>query len=373
MMRTIMLVDDEELSRFAMRTLLMRNFSDVKVVAEAETGEETLEMFDRCRPDGVIMDIRIPGMDGLKTSRSILEKFPMASILICSAYDSFSLVSEALEIGVKGYLLKPIKRDEAVKKIRRLLDLSLSKAELFADQQVLNLLLLAPPQENTLSQIKHTYGSIQHGFLMSLYVPTPEEDKVKRFSYALKKRATCHERVFAGIVGQHYVAVAIPDGSLSLWTQRLTDGVADAELGKGIMNVAEVKSCEWQKVWSRIERSHSFKSVSQSGINLLSNIDHFVRDDMLADFSLELLASELNVTPQHLSALFKERVGVNFIEYVTRRRMLYAAKLLKENRMSISEVACSCGYGDSAYFRRLFSRTYGMSPHEYRESGGGGR
>ena len=370
-MRTIMLVDDEELSRFAMRALLTRNFSDVQVVAEAETGEEALELFEKFRPDGVIMDIRIPGMDGLRTSRRILEQYPMASILICSAYDSFSLVSEALEIGVKGYLLKPIKREEAVEKIGRLFDLSLSRVELFADQQMLNLLLLAPPQADTLNQIERAYGKVDRGVLMSLYVTEPDRDRAKRFSYALKKRATPHERVFSGIVNQHYAAIAVPDDRLALWSQRLTDAAEEAELGKGIVNIAEVRKCEWHRAWQNIERRFTLKNVSESGLNLLNNIDQFVRDDMLADFSLDRLASELNVTPQHLSALFKERVGMNFIEYVTRRRMQYAAKLLAENRLSTSEIASTCGYGDPAYFRRLFSRTYGVTPHEYRESGGG--
>ena len=188
-MRTIMLVDDEELSRFAMRTLLMRNFSDVAVVAEAETGEEALALYERQRPDGIIMDIRIPGMDGLKTSRRILEQYPMASILICSAYDSFSLVSEALEIGVKGYLLKPVKREELLDRIRRLFDLSPSRVEVFADQQMLNL-LLAPLQSETRGQIERAYGNVDQGILMPFYVPEPDRDRARRFSYALKKRTT---------------------------------------------------------------------------------------------------------------------------------------------------------------------------------------
>ena len=365
-----MLVDDEELSRFAMRTLLMRNFNDVTLVAEAETGEEAIEMFERYRPDGVIMDLRIPGMDGLKASRYIMEHYPMASILICSAYDSFSLISEALEIGVKGYLLKPIKRDEAVEKIRRLFELSLSKVELFADQQLLNLLLLAPPQPKALSQIERAYGDMQQGVLMSVYSSEPDDDHLRRFSYALKKRAGIRERVFASILGSHYAVIAVQGDSMQQWRQRLADAAMEADLGKGITSMAEVTRGEWHKAWSDIEHRFTLKSLGESGLSLLGSIDQFVRDDMLADFSLDRLANDLNVTPQHLSAMFKERVGMNFIEYITRRRMQYAEKLLRENRMSTSEIASACGYADPAYFRRLFARAYGMTPHEYRESSG---
>ena len=364
-----MLVDDEELSRFAMRTLLMRNFSDVSVVAEAETGEEAIELYERHRPDGVIMDLRIPGMDGLKVSRYIMERYPMASILICSAYDSFSLISEALEIGVKGYLLKPIKRDEAVEKIQKLFELSLSKVELFADQQLLNLLLLAPPQPDTMKQIERAYGDVNQGILMAMHAANPDEDRCRQFAYALKKRVNACERVFAGIVSGHYAAIAVPGDSLQLWRQRFSEAILEADLGRDDTTVAEIRHGGWHRAWTDIEHRFSLKSLGESGLSQLNNIDRFVQDEMLADFSLDRLASDLNVTPQHLSAMFKERVGVNFIEYVTRRRMQYAGRLLRENRMSTSEIASACGYADPAYFRRLFVRTYGMTPHEYRERG----
>ena len=69
--------------------------------------------------------------------------------------------------------------------------------------------------------------------------------------------------------------------------------------------------------------------------------------------------------------LYLAQIGSSGLIQDFRRRMQYAAKLLTENRLSTSEIASTCGYGDPAYFRRLFSRTYGVTPHEYRESGGG--
>ena len=78
------------------------------------------------------------------------------------------------------------------------------------------------------------------------------------------------------------------------------------------------------------------------------------------------LAAELGVSPQHLSSSFKERVGVNFIEYITRRRMRLARRLLAETGATAVEVARHCGYADPTYFRKLFARYYGVSPQEYR-------
>ena len=197
-MPTVMLVDDEELSRFALRTLLSRNFADMTVVAEAETGEEAVEKYARYRPDGVLMDIRIPGINGLEASRRILSEYPKASILICSAYDSFSLVSEALDIGVKGYLLKPVKREEAVAKISRLFHARVSATEAFADQQVLALLTANALSGETRAQITRYYGRLDDGVLIAASCPGAAEEQLGRLGYLLKKRAPSLGYVFTG-------------------------------------------------------------------------------------------------------------------------------------------------------------------------------
>jgi two-component system response regulator YesN len=127
-----------------------------------------------------------------------------------------------------------------------------------------------------------------------------------------------------------------------------------------------VSGGEWASAWSALAREMMAAGVDEKGLNLLDNIDRFIRDDQLAALSLESLALDLGVSPQHLSASFKERVGVNFIEYITRRRMRLARRLLQETGLAPGEVARRCGYADPTYFRKLFARYYGVSPHDFR-------
>lgn len=117
----MLIVDDEALARYAFRTLISKNFSNIEIVGEAESGSRAIEMAKNLRPDIIAMDIKMPGINGIEASEEILNLFPDARILVISAYDNFDYVQRALDIGVKGYLLKPFKKDDVIKKINKIL------------------------------------------------------------------------------------------------------------------------------------------------------------------------------------------------------------------------------------------------------------
>ena len=114
----LIIVDDEPLAREALGRLLNSGFPDFEVAGEADSGPGGVELFRALRPPIVIMDIRIPGFDGLEASRIILKDSPDTQILVLSAFDDFRYVQEALHDGVLGYLLKPVRED----RFRELLD-----------------------------------------------------------------------------------------------------------------------------------------------------------------------------------------------------------------------------------------------------------
>lgn len=107
-MYSVIIVDDEALSRYALHVMLSKNLPDLNVVQECEDGASAVQAALTYKPDIVIIDIKMPGMNGLTASKSILEHLPGTTILILTAYDSFEYAREALTIGVRGYLLKPL-------------------------------------------------------------------------------------------------------------------------------------------------------------------------------------------------------------------------------------------------------------------------
>lgn len=113
----LLLVDDQRLMRDGLRTLLELE-EDMTVVGEAEDGEEAIAAYEELSPDVVLMDIRMPVLDGVQATRRICERWPGARILILTTFDDDAYVFEGLRVGALGYLLKDVSGAELASAIR---------------------------------------------------------------------------------------------------------------------------------------------------------------------------------------------------------------------------------------------------------------
>ncbi len=109
----LVLVDDHELAREGLRDMLA-DVPDVEVVGEAADGQEALELCRRVRPDLVLMDLRMPRMDGLAATRAIKRELPKTSVLVMTMHENPDYLLEALRAGAAGYLLKEAAQDEVL-------------------------------------------------------------------------------------------------------------------------------------------------------------------------------------------------------------------------------------------------------------------
>ena len=101
----VFLVDDHEIFRNGLKQLVDSE-PDMEVVGEAGDGEMALEVLRTLSPDVIIMDIRMPGINGVETSSILLKREPQAKIVFFSLYDNPDYVARALEMGASGYILK---------------------------------------------------------------------------------------------------------------------------------------------------------------------------------------------------------------------------------------------------------------------------
>lgn len=114
-MYSVMLADDENLERQGWRRIIEKHCSErVRVVAEAKTGREAVEQAKKTKPDIILMDVKMPGINGIRASKLIREFLPTVRIVVISAYDEFSYAQEALKVGAVSYLLKPVQPVEVV-------------------------------------------------------------------------------------------------------------------------------------------------------------------------------------------------------------------------------------------------------------------
>src|SRR5882757_5947646 len=115
---TTLIVDDHEVVREGLRLSLSRA-SHIRVIGEASDGASAVELAVRRKPDVVIMDVRMPGMDGLEATKLLLEQAPESKVLIFTAFSERSLLSRGLESGAKGYVLKEAPHQTLVRAIEK--------------------------------------------------------------------------------------------------------------------------------------------------------------------------------------------------------------------------------------------------------------
>ncbi|MDZ8263244.1 response regulator transcription factor [Nostoc sp. ChiQUE01b] len=113
----ILLVDDQHLIRQGLKSMLESN-DQMQVIGEAENGQRALEQIAALQPDIVLMDIRMPVMDGVATTKAIAQQYPDIKVLVLTTFDDDEYVFQAMRLGAKGYLLKDTEPDELMLAIR---------------------------------------------------------------------------------------------------------------------------------------------------------------------------------------------------------------------------------------------------------------
>ena len=113
----VIIVDDHPIVRRGI-TYALKAFDDIELVGEAKSGEDALGLCDWLRPDVVIMDMVMPGMDGVATTRMLCQRYPNLRVLVLSSFTERDRIHAALKAGARGYLLKDVSIDELADAIR---------------------------------------------------------------------------------------------------------------------------------------------------------------------------------------------------------------------------------------------------------------
>jgi len=113
----VLIVDDQALVRDGFRMILELD-DEIEVVGEAEDGKAALTAVAKLRPDLVLMDIRMPGLDGLETTRRLMLRHDPPKVLVLTTYDADEYVYDAMKAGASGFLLKDVRKGQLVRAVR---------------------------------------------------------------------------------------------------------------------------------------------------------------------------------------------------------------------------------------------------------------
>lgn len=390
----ILIVDDEYLVRRGLRETVDWSVLDAEIVAECENGRQAIAEVERCRPDLIISDVRMPVMDGLAMAEKLAEMNFDGAVIFYSGYSDFEYVRKAMEYGVSGYVLKPEENDLLTRKAAETIAVLEERRKKSNALQSLS---------SGAAYIKEIYfRKLEEGVddrslrdqLSVLNISLPRSGTLL-YGKALRMLDAAFEELYRALLRALDNFKAVGDCSREKFI--IVTGLTDADA---------LRECA-ERLYGECGKNASFACVGLSGafgadadlctaaaqakaaaspVFEVGGVFSFAEAGMrggkklkkIAEDALALIvahysekitvkwaADKLFISESHLMHEFKEETGATFNECLTYYRIAKAKELLAQGKMRINEIAAAVGFADGRYFGQVFKERVGITPSEY--------
>lgn len=172
-MYKVLVVDDEQIVLDAVRFIVSKREDNLVVCGTAGSGREAIELTKKLMPDIIIMDIRMPGINGIDAIKEIKHTYPDMKFIIISAYEQFEFAKQAVQLGVKEYILKPINRH----KLNQILDQLIDELEMEQVEKARDL--------ETMERLNNMLPFLETGFIYSILTNSDALKDMKKVIHLL--------------------------------------------------------------------------------------------------------------------------------------------------------------------------------------------
>lgn len=358
----VFLVEDEKFVREGIKNEIDWKLYGFDFVGEAADGELALPLIEMSRPDILITDIKMPFMDGLELGRIVKEKFPETVIIFLSGYDDFDYAQKAIHIGASEYLLKPISKEKLLSVLKKIKTVIISKS----NNNVGNIKI----EDIELDIKKFDTSGFNKGKLKEFVISGSSLD-IEGFVDTYIN--TMGSQLKSLIFRQYIVMDAFIELN-NIFDSNVTEkenfgnkfGSMEA-FDLAVTDIYTVKDYLLKILLYSVDKREQLAGKNYSF--LLNKAKDFVEKNyMNCDISLNTVAEYIGLSPTYFSTIFKQELGINFIDYLTKTRINEAKILLRSTDKRISDIAMEVGYRDQHYFSSSFKKYQGYTPKAYREN-----
>lgn len=380
----ILIADDERAIREGIRRTIEQICPDYNVHLAAQA-TEAVQIMGSHRIDIVLTDILMPGMNGLELMKISKHRYPLVKWVVISAHSEFSYAQEAVRLGARDYLLKPIGKKRLVELMESLETEIRQDSERLREEEKLrknlkflhegilrrlasgldtgNLDMKSFRQEYpefflVMVQLEGTesHHALEHFIVenvLSELIDTNGKGFVISFdSNCLLGLVVLNEDldVFSGLVKgylTHYLKIPFH--------------IAVSGLNQDFNTIPQIVLQMRQA--SAVQ---SIERVKGSGEKSIDEALEYIREHYNEELSLERVASVVYLNPAYFSQLFKLKTGQGYKDYVISLRLEQAKKLLLNPKLRLAEIAERIGYQDMRHFTQVFRRRFGVTPTEFR-------
>ena len=305
-MLRLLIADDEVIERKVLYKTLQKNVGDQCVIFQAENGRQALRVYEEEKIQIAILDIEMPGINGIDAAQKIREKDKECCIIFLTAFDEFSYAKKAITVRALDYLLKPYDEQELMLVVEEAMRLA---AEFQANRQEAGYQANRPASGYQANRPASGYQANRPAS-----------------GYQASRPAAGHQASQPAGPGQKN---ELPETGLSVGDD-MEDG-GQVRLSK----VTEI-------------------------------ISHYIETNYMYDISMQDLARHMNYSEAYFCKLFKQCFNKNFTSYLTEYRVVEAKRMLAMPTVNVKDIGRAVGYSDSNYFAKVFKRITGQSPTEYR-------
>ncbi|NRF93777.1 response regulator [Paenibacillus frigoriresistens] len=347
MIKTL-IVDDEEWNRDLIKRFGNWEAYGMELIGEAENGLEAIQIIERLKPDVVITDMRMPGMDGVELLQQINDRFGEIKIIVISGYDDFVYTKQAILAQAKDYLLKPInptELNEVLLKCKREIDSLSNSQELFGlDIELMKIV------KNVMPSLALNFADLNTEKIQDIFhqLVNQLEDYRSLLAFEL-------ERIY-----QEYMFLLN-----ELMAKNLYDGTPISYVKTHFPSCLLMIQDLTGKYISTME-ALIVQRKNKNKLNL-SDIRAYIENNFTRAITVEKIAQVFFVSYVYLSRSFKSEFGLNITDYIQQLRMDKAKEWIVIDQIPIKVVAEMCGYEDVAYFYKVFKKYFGIAPGEMRK------
>ncbi|MEW9699415.1 response regulator [Paenibacillus sp. SI8] len=382
----ILIVDDENVIREGIQRTLNNRFPQYQIHLAANA-EQAMTLLRNHPIRLVLTDILMPGMTGLELMNMSRSRHPHVKWVVISAYSEFAYAQEAVRLGAKDYLLKPIGKEVLSEMIEKLSEEIIRESEWTEEAQLLktNLRYLQEAVFQRWALGLDTGRIDMQPFVeqypnFHLIMVKMESDKVVHLENFIIENVLLEliERFGKGFVTMHdnkslLGLVTLPQGAS---VSELVDELR-GHLIKYLKVPFQIMFTEridrFQAVPAEVQRMRQasttqvYEHYANGSDRSIEVAQQYIRTHYHADLSLEKVAAIVYLNPAYFSQLFKQKTGQGFKEYVIHLRLEQAKQLLMNPKMKLADIAERIGYQDMRHFSQVFRKKYGVTPSEYRQ------
>lgn len=389
-MLRVLIVDDEQFVRVSLRALYDWERNGFEIVGTADNGLEALEKIEALRPDILITDIVMPVMDGITLLEQIRRREIGITTLVISNLTDVENVKQALALGAEDYFLKVQFEREAFDRVMgRIRRAALANAPEAAPMP-------ERPAENAAMALARAMAGgdavgilTRHVFVVR--IKAYHSELLCSFAKVYQPLSNLILETFKAYASVSFAPAPLPDALLIAVEEPIPAQAAvqllkklDAQLMIYLSASADILHFPATEGRPPVDRLRELAAGPAGRDRLRSRDDgrergeaeqtpvdrakRYIDEHIDQRLTLPGIARHAGLNPSYLSRAFAKKTGVPLIAYINDRKMRKAALLLKSGGHKVKDVAALLGYDDQYYFTRLFTKSHGVSPTEYRDS-----